>query len=236
VRGRPRTPRGLALKELARTVPKGHKKTQKFCRRYYIIVVYLDELSHNDSMNNDVVAKDIDMLFAPFEVTKDTNRQKIESNSEGLLEESDSLTDFYELLGDQVMKTIRVLSDGKVRDGIRDKVVLAMAVCAGFMTGGITQFITEQPTAMVNGVEVEKFAGGMNIKEEFVEGGLPMSAGIILGEIAYRILLAKGMKPDNGGRIQMWVLGGTLGYMGMYFAGDILHQILGVPDIKWLTP
>lgn len=172
------------------------------------------------------------MLFASQELL----RQQDSGMVELLLEDSDSLTDFYELFGDEVVKLCRTISDGLLRDGIRDKLILATAVCAGFTSGGIAQFITEQPTAMVNGVEVEKFTEGMNIKEEFLEGGLPVVAGILLGEAVYKIGVSRGWEPSQSVRSHMWVMCGSMGYLGMYLLGDVLHQMLGVPDIKLLSP
>jgi hypothetical protein len=148
-----------------------------------------------------------------------------------LLVESDSLINFFDLFGVELQNVTRLISDGKLRDGIRDKLTLVTAICAGFAGGGVTQFLTEQPTAMVRGVEVQKFPNGIDIKEEFVEGGIPISGGIILGELVYKTLVARGMKEDPRAREMLWVSGGIMGYIGMFFARDILHQILNVPDV-----
>lgn len=148
-----------------------------------------------------------------------------------LLEESDSLNNLFELLGEETSKLFRFVGDGKLREGIKDKAILTMALGTGFMTGGVTKLITQENTAVVNGVVMPRYTEGFNIQEEIVEGGLPFCAGMLLGELVYQLRLKKGEKGDLQMRATHWMLFGSFGYLGMYFAGDILHQIFNVPNI-----
>lgn len=145
---------------------------------------------------------------------------------------SESLPDVTELYEKDINKVSRVLGETQNRHGIKDLLTLITATTVGMFVGGIGQIITEQPTAYVNGQVVEKFPEGMNLGEEFIEGGVAMSVGVILGELMYRAVIAKtGMRPDSGGRSMMWMFGSMTTYLGMFFAGDWLHQVLNIADV-----
>lgn len=101
--------------------------------------------------------------------------------------------------------------------------------------GGIAQYLSEQPTAAVRGEEVIKHPEGINLTEEFLEGALPVVAGMIVGKLFYQLGVTKfHAKPDKLVEKYYMIAGGFLGYVSIMALGDIIHQITGVSDVKLL--
>ena len=70
--------------------------------------------------------------------------------------------------------------------------------------------------------------------EEISEGFISAEAGVIMGIFLYRaICRKKGIEINNQSETGYAILGGVVGLLAMTSAGLVLHQMLGVSDIRW---
>ena len=100
--------------------------------------------------------------------------------------------------------------------------------------GGIAQFFSEQETAIVKNSAVKKFANEINFTEEFLEGSIPVVAGMAVGKLFYLFSVnTLKARPGRDLEIGCMLTGGFLGYVSMMALGDVLHQMTGSPDVKW---
>ncbi|GAB4140403.1 MAG: hypothetical protein Fur0024_1630 [Patescibacteria group bacterium] len=114
----------------------------------------------------------------------------------------------------------------------------------GFSLSGFMQIVTEQPTAYVNGVFVEKFPNGMNYFTEMFEGGLPAVLGIFIANMVYYFVLKLKIRKNPNYLNKLVnirfetvllclfkIFGAIIFYFGMVMAGYFIHQYLNIPDV-----
>lgn len=101
---------------------------------------------------------------------------------------------------------------------------------------GVTQ-VGVEATYRIHEFNEAKYAmgwGNFNISEEFVEGAAPAFVGAVVGDITYRLIIARTGDDYDSDKARHWIYAGAMmGYATMVCLGFVLHSYLGVDDVKW---